>query len=93
MLSFGRIEHDKQIKIRQYDLSCYDNHISLSIHAAADSADGPGLDSKLYELHFQKGMEHYDEGDQDLAPKSISPDNLSQSGSSWCELSTWADGT
>ena len=39
----------------------------LSIHAAADSADGPGLDSKLYELHFRKGMEHYYKGDQDLA--------------------------
>ena len=40
---------------------------TVSIGSSAYSVEGPALDSKLYELHFQQGMEHYAEGERDLA--------------------------
>ena len=41
--------------------------LTVSIGLAEDLAESPVLDSKLYELHFQKGMEHHGRGESDLA--------------------------
>lgn len=41
--------------------------LTVSIGFAEDSAKSPVLDSKLYELHFQKGKELRDRGETDLA--------------------------
>ncbi len=43
--------------------------ITISISLAQEPTESPELDSKLYELHFQKGKEHNDDGERGLARK------------------------
>ena len=43
--------------------------IMISIGLAQEPTDSPELDSKLYELHFQKGKTYNDDGDRPLARK------------------------
>jgi len=42
---------------------------AISIGLAHEPTESPELDSKLYELHFQKGRAHNDNGDRALARK------------------------
>ena len=41
----------------------------MSVGLAQEPTESPELDSKLYELHFQKGRAHNDDGDRALARK------------------------
>ena len=41
--------------------------ITISVSFAEDSAENSAPDSKLYELHFQKGKAHNESGEKDLA--------------------------
>ena len=43
--------------------------VAISIGLAQEPTESPELDSKLYELHFQKGKAHNDNGDRALARK------------------------
>ena len=42
---------------------------TISIGLAQEPTESPELDSKLYELHFQEGSAHNDNGDRALARK------------------------